>query len=384
MFLQKALENNRALVDFAFSAHRRGELLPNTYLLDMDALLSNGQMMLDAANKSGVSLYFMLKQLGCNPEVARRLTELGFSGAVAVDSREALYYKQHGIPLGNIGHLVQIPDGALPSLLDARPQIITIYSLEKAKTISALAAERGMVQDVMLRVVGEGDMLYSGQIAGFPLETLAAAAEELAKLPNIRLAGVCAFPCFLYDETAQDIMPTPNADTVKKAAELLRGMGFSIEQVNMPSASCARSIPMVAAAGGTHAEPGHGLTGTTPWHLTHSGEQLALIYLSEVSHNFDGRGYCYGGGHYRRGHMSNALVGRSGERAELMKVEAPSMDSIDYHFTLERPCQVGDAVVMAFRTQIFVTRSDVALVEGLSAGAPRITAIYDALGNRKV
>ncbi|MGI5928921.1 alanine racemase [Pseudoflavonifractor sp.] len=384
MFLQKALENNRPLVDFAFSAHRRGELLPNTYLLDMDALTANARMMLDAAGKNGVSLYFMLKQLGSNPEVARRLTDLGFSGAVAVEAREALCYKQHGIPLGNIGHLVQIPDGALPTLLDARPQIITIYSVDKARTISALAAERGMVQDVMLRVVGKEDMLYSGQLAGFPLEDLAAAAEELAKLPNIRLAGVCAFPCFLYDEAAQDIAPTPNAGTVVKAAELLRGMGFPIEQVNVPSTSCARSIPMVAAAGGTHAEPGHGLTGTTPWHLTHSGEQLALVYLSEVSHNFDGKGYCYGGGHYRRGHMSGALVGRSGEQAELMGVEAPTMDSIDYHFTLERPCRVGDAVVMSFRTQIFVTRSDMALVEGLSTGTPRITAVYDALGNRKV
>ena len=205
MFLQKALENNRPLVDFAFSAHRRGELLPNTYLLDMDALTANARMMLDAAGKNGVSLYFMLKQLGSNPEVARRLTDLGFSGAVAVEAREALCYKQHGIPLGNIGHLVQIPDGALPTLLDARPQIITIYSVDKARTISALAAERGMVQDVMLRVVGKEDMLYSGQLAGFPLEDLAAAAEELAKLPNIRLAGVCAFPCFLYDEAAQDI-----------------------------------------------------------------------------------------------------------------------------------------------------------------------------------
>lgn len=174
---------------------------------------------------------------------------------MAVEAREALCYKQHGIPLGNIGHLVQIPDGALPTLLDARPQIITIYSVDKARTISALAAERGMVQDVMLRVVGKEDMLYSGQLAGFPLEDLAAAAEELAKLPNIRLAGVCAFPCFLYDEAVQDIAPTPNAGTVVKAAELLRGMGFPIEQVNMPSASCARSIPMVAAAGGTHAEP---------------------------------------------------------------------------------------------------------------------------------
>lgn len=383
MFLQKTIAANRPLIDFTFSVHARGELLPNTYLLDLDALTANAATMLAAAREHGVSLYFMLKQLGCNLEVARRLTDLGFPGAVAVDSREALHYKHAGIPLGNIGHLVQIPDGALGALLDARPRIITVYSLEKARKISALAGERGMVQDIMLRVVGQGDLLYSGQTAGFPLEELPQAAESLKSLPHIRVAGVCAFPCFLYDQGADDILPTPNAGTVRSAAKLLRELGCPIEQLNMPSATCAHAISKIAAIGGTHAEPGHGLTGTTPWNLGHAGETPALVYLSEVSHNYGGRGYCYGGGHYRRGHMARALVGPSAERAQVLDVTAPDLDSIDYHFTLERPCTIGDAVVMAFRTQIFVTRSDLALVEGLSSGAPRVTALYDALGNRK-
>ncbi|SBW11112.1 putative amino acid racemase [uncultured Eubacteriales bacterium] len=383
MFLQKTLTANRALIDFAFTAHARGNLLPNTYLLDLDALTANAAAMLAAADEHGVSLYFMLKQLGCNPEVARRLTDLGFSGAVAVDSREALQYKRAGIPLGNIGHLVQIPDGALGELLDTRPQIVTVYSLEKARKISALAGARGMVQDLMLRVVGRDDMLYSGQAAGFPLEELPQAAEVLKALPHVRVAGVCAFPCFLYDESAGDILPTSNTDTVRAAAGILQELGCPITQLNMPSATCARAIPKVAAAGGTHAEPGHGLTGTTPWNLGHAGETPALVYLSEISHNYGGKGYCYGGGHYRRGHMARALVGTSIDSAQELGVTPPDMDSIDYHFTLERPCAVGDAVVMAFRTQIFVTRSDLALVEGLVSGTPRVTALYDALGNRK-
>lgn len=383
MFLQKTLDVNRPLVDFAFSTHRRGELLPNTYLLDLDALTGNAAAMLAVAKAQGVSLYFMLKQLGCNLDVARRLTDLGFSGAVAVDHREALLYARNGIPLGHVGHLVQIPDGALGEVLDAKPEILTLYSVEKAKTVSALALERGMVQDVMLRVVGPADMLYSGQLGGFPLSELPRTAQALKELPGIRVAGVCAFPCFLYDGAADDIHPTSNAETVRSAAGLLRDLGFPIRQLNMPSASCAHSIPLIAAAGGTHAEPGHGLTGTIPWNLSHDGEIPALVYLSEVSHNYGGKGYCYGGGHYRRGHMASALVGDDLAGAQLLGVEAPDLDSIDYHFTLERPCPVGAGVVMAFRTQIFVTRSDLALVEGLSTGAPRVTALYDALGNRK-
>ena len=39
---------------------------------------------------------------------------------------------------------------------------------------------------------------------------------------------------------------------------------------------------------------------------------------------------------------------------------------------------------MAFRYQIFVTRSDVVLVKGLSCGRPEIVGVYDALGRRRV
>ncbi|MDN4592478.1 hypothetical protein NWF35_00825 [Polycladomyces subterraneus] len=35
---------------------------------------------------------------------------------------------------------------------------------------------------------------------------------------------------------------------------------------------------------------------------------------------------------------------------------------------------------MAFRTQVFVTRSDVAVVKGLSSGKPELVGIYDSLG----
>ena len=38
---------------------------------------------------------------------------------------------------------------------------------------------------------------------------------------------------------------------------------------------------------------------------------------------------------------------------------------------------------MAFRYQIFVTRSDVVLLEGVAEQKPVITGIYDSLGNVK-
>ena len=71
----------------------------------------------------------------------------------------------------------------------------------------------------------------------------------------------------------------------------------------------------MAKMGGNCGEPGHGLTGTTPLHAACAEEPEipAIVYVSEVSHNFQGKAYCYGGGHYRRSHVKQALVGRSEE-----------------------------------------------------------------------
>ena len=383
MFLDQTIKRNPALIDFALDTHRRGRLLPDCYLLDVDALLENAAQIGKAAQRAGITLYFMLKQVGRNPVLAQKLMETGyFKGAVAVDYREALFYIKHHIPLGNVGHLVQTPDAALAAVLDARPEIMTVYSLEKARRISGLAKERGFTQDIMLRVVGPDDFIYSGQLAGVPLEELEALSHQLKELPNIRVAGVCGFPCVMYDEESHTLEATPNANTVKLAAGLLLQWGHEISQLNMPSASCADSMPLIAKLGGTHAEPGHGLLGSTPYHTIGGIERQALVYLTEVSHNYNGQGYCYGGGYYRRGHLAHALVGDSAHRGRVIRVIPPNDDSIDYHLGLEEPCQVGEGVVMAFRTQIFVTRSQLALVEGLSKGSPTVTGIFDAFGNR--
>jgi hypothetical protein len=58
---------------------------------------------------------------------------------------------------------------------------------------------------------------------------------------------------------------------------------------------------------------------------------------------------------------------------------------IDYYgwLTLDggRAPDVGDPVVFAFRSQVFVGRCQVAAVAGLASGAPRLLAVCDQHGN---
>ena len=384
MFLKKLKENNPALLDYAFYAHQNGLIYPDTYLLDLDAITENGRMMVVSGKENDVELFFMLKQIGRNPIVAHRLMDIGFEGAVCVDFTEALTMIKNDIPIGNVGHLVQTPKACLPKILAAKPQVVTVYSLDKIREINAAAEKLHMVQPVLIRVTDPDSELYSGQIAGFHSSQLPEVLKEIESLPNVSFDGLTVFPALLYNSKDTCIEPTVNMKAMHRARKIVDEAGYTDYLVNIPSANCMASIPLVHKLGGNNAEPGHGLTGTTPLHaISDQPEKVGYVYVSEISHNYEEHAYCYGGGHYRRGHMVNAMVGTSSNHAVWTSVTAPDLDSIDYHFELGQNFKVGDTVAMCFRTQIFVTRSRVAVVEGLSSGQPRIIGIFNHLGERE-
>ena len=382
MFLEKTVERNKELVQAAFKLHKEGLILPDTYVIDLDTLVENARKIKEEADKYGVKLYFMTKQIGRNPVIAKEFMKLGYDGAVVVDFKEAEVMINNDIKIGHVGHLVQIPKALVEKVVKSKPDYITVYTIEKAKEINEACEKLGINQNIMLRVLGENDNLYSGQYGGFKLEELKEVLGELIKFKNLNIAGIASFPCFLYDEASNEIKRTRNIDTIKEAKAILeKEFDIKIEQLNMPSATCVNSIKKISEEGGTHGEPGHGLTGTTPYHKANDAEEIpAMVYVTEVSHNLLDKGYCYGGGHYRRSHMENALVGESIENYKRVKVTPPTDESIDYHFELSEKCNVSDTVVMAFRTQIFVTRSNVALVKGINKGEPEIIGVYDSQG----
>lgn len=382
MFLETALKRNPKLIETAFKLHSEGLIEPDTYILDLDTILRNAREIKNEADKNNIKLYFMTKQFGRNPYISKELIKLGYEGAVAVDYREAETLASNGIKLGHVGHLVQIPKYKIEAILKSKPEFITVYSLEKAKEVSEAAVKLGFTQKIMIRVIDKGDILYPAQYGGFYLEELLKAADEIISLPNLKLAGLTSFPCFLYNSAIGSIKETSNVYTLQKAKKLLEEkLGIKIQQMNMPSATCCINMDNIARLGGTHGEPGHGLLGTTPIHaVSEQVERPAIVYVSEISHNLGNESFCYGGGHYRRSHMENALVGKSIKDSKKYKVGTLAPESIDYYFTLENKASVGDTVIMSFRTQIFVTRSRVAVIKGIQSGKPELVGIYDSQG----
>ena len=47
MFVEQTLKKNRALMDTAFQLHGSGQILPDSYVVDVDAFCSNGKKILE-------------------------------------------------------------------------------------------------------------------------------------------------------------------------------------------------------------------------------------------------------------------------------------------------------------------------------------------------
>lgn len=384
MFLDIVKKRNPNLIDISIKLHQEKRVLPDSYILDLDSILENARLLIQEANKYNIKLYAMTKQFGRIPFIAKELVKIGFAGIVAVDFKEALTMIKHNIPLGNVGHLVQIPSGAMEIIINSNPEIITVYSLEKIIEIDKYAKKLNKIQDIMLRVLDSDSEIYEGQAGGFYIDNLSSLLLKIKDLKNIKINGLTSFPCFLYDKHSNKIKKTNNVDIIKRAQKILNNFNIFPEQLNMPSATSLENIKDIHNFGGTHGEPGHALTGTTPFNGNNlQGEIPSMIYLSEISHNLKDKSFCYGGGHYRRSCAHKVLVGKDITSMKKIKIVPPSMESIDYYFQLEENSTVNDSVIGAFRTQIFVTRSDVVLIKGIKNNNPEIIGIYDSFGREK-
>ncbi|USK49725.1 YhfX family PLP-dependent enzyme [Bacillus sp. CMF12] len=379
MFLDVTKRRNPKLIQSGVTLHQSGQIPPNTYVIDLDILGENVAALAETAKNHDFTLYFMSKQLGRLPFIGQFIAEHGIEKAVAVEFDEAKTLAEGGVEIGNVGHLVQPGKNQWPEVLSWNPEVITLFSLARARQLSDAAVQSGKVQDVLLRVYAEGDMIYPGQQGGFRLEKLDEELLELARLPGIAIAGVTTFPNFQLSKDRRSMEPTPNLKTLLKAKQALEKKGITVKQVNGPSATSCETIPFLAEQGVTHGEPGHALTGTTPLHAYRDlPEKPAIVYVTEVSHQDQEHYYVIGGGYYGRSHLTGCLVGNNEKDIlkHYVKAIEPAPEAIDYYGSIEKPdgfqVSEGDTAVFSFRTQVFVTRAHIALVKGIQSGKPEL------------
>jgi len=385
MFLNMTMQRNPALIRVARQLHNAGVIEPDTYVIDLDTVVENAQHIAQTAADYGITPWFVEKQYGRNPLVSKAISTQ-IPKAAAIDVREALGFIRNGIALGNVGHLVQIPKRFLPRILAARPDFVTVYDQPNLIAVAEAAAQLGIVQKLLLRIAGDPAVTYPGQTGGFEPTAIPAVLKSATAYPNIKISGVTGFPCFIYDKAQGRPIPTATAYRVCQAADSLRSHGIE-PTISLPSHSSCSTIPLVAQLGGTHVEPGHALTGSTPEHAIRADllERPAMVYVSEVLQQ-QPVPQIAGGGFYARGHADAALLGSDERTSRLVSVVSDPAENIDYYRRLVPASDIsepllGETAILAFRTQVFVTRSQVAVVGGIVKGSPDLLGIFTAQGD---
>jgi predicted amino acid racemase len=391
MFLDLILRRNPTLVEQAIGLHQAGKVPANAYVIDLDAVEQNARIIAEEAARHGLKTFAMTKQMGRNGSFCRSVMKGGVSAAVAVDMGCARACYRAGMSIGHIGHLVQVPRHEVAAAAAMAPAYWTVFAREKAEEASAASVARERKQPALARIVSPSDTFYRGHEGGFDASDIVAVADAIDALPGLSFAGVTSFPTQLFDAENRKVRPTPNLATLGKAAEVLAASGRRNVEINVPGTTSTDILPMLASAGATQIEPGHGLTGTTPLHVFEDLPEVpAVVYVSEVSHLIGGDAFCFGGGLYIDpvfpDYPVRAVVSKepTASAKALKRVEIPSPAAIDYYGMIQneggRQARVGDSVVFGFRPQAFVTRAYTVGVAGLSAGVPGVEAVHDAFG----
>ncbi len=391
MFLEVLRRRNPQLIDAVVGLHRRGELPPGCYAVDLEAVTRNSRRLREEADRLGLEVFAMTKQVSRGAPFMAAVRAGGIESTVAVDLECALATERAGLRLGHVGHLVQIPRGQATIAAALEPANWTVFDAGKAAEAAAASEAAGRTQDLLARIVGAGDRFYPGHEGGFPAGDVLAVAEAIDALPGARFAGVTTFPAALFDVASRSVEPTPNLATLEAAAARLAAAGRGGVRVNAPGTTSVSTLAMLANAGATQVEPGHALTGTTPPHaFADLAEEPAVVFVSEVSHHAKGRAYCFGGGLYvdpvLPPYPIKAVVAEAeGEDARvLVEAELPPPAAIDYYGMLTpppgRPLAAGSTVVFGFRIQAFFTRAPVAGIVGVGSGEPRLAGMWRADG----
>jgi predicted amino acid racemase len=221
-----------------------------------------------------------------------------------------------------------------------------------------------------------------------------AVADTLDAMEGARFSGITTFPATLFDSATNTVATTPNLETLQKAAAMLRKAGRSDIEVNAPGTTSTALLARLAEAGATQIEPGHGLTGTTPWHAVEDlVEEPAIAYISEVSHVWNDSAYVFGGGLYVDPVLGNASTSAmivtdpdAGIRdTRPLPVDMPALGAIDYYASIPlgdtQGVRVGNTVIFGFRAQVFVTRAQTVGISGLSVGIPRLHGLWMSDGS---
>ncbi|WP_100492918.1 alanine racemase [Mycobacteroides abscessus] len=402
--LERTFHRNPGMLATAVELHQSGALPAATQLIDLDMIARNARLTAEAAATHGLRVFAMTKQNGLNPFMTRVLLDAGIPSTCAVETLQAHRIHRYGFPLGNVGHIQNIPAAQVPAVVAMRPEFITVYTHQAAQRVSDAARELGIRQRVYVRVtnqavtgsaiVGADDGAFAGLVGGWTEDSCVEGVRALLDLPGIEIAGLTQFSAISYGETGDPsaIRPTDAFFTMLRGKELLeKRLGLEDLHLNVGGNANVGTFPTLASYGVTEVEPGVSLAGSGGFHAKQDmAEGPAQVVVTEVSHYWGDNVYTPGGVFSFVSDLYDpepmwAAVGHDLDTARRTRIPYLYNQMVDAHgvFGGADPMPaIGDTVLVVHHPQAFVERGYTAAVSGISSGAPSLEGIFDSACNQ--
>lgn len=388
--LAKALERNPAMLEAAIRLHQEGAIPPSTHLIDLDAVADNARAIADAAKRHGLTTFAVTKQDGHEPHMTRVVLEAGLDAVTAVEALQAYRIHRYGFPLGNVGHTSQLPRAEVERIVAMEPRAATVFTVEAARRISDACVALGRTQPLYVVVGRPGDEgTHPELFGGWDVDSCVDGIRPILDLPGVTVAGIAQHVTIDYpsQDDPHTARPTEAFFTALRARERLeRELGLADLRLNCCGNCNAITAGVLAAYGATDIEPGAALVGSGRFHgLLDMPERPAQVFVSEITHHWDGNAYAIGGGFGfvwdLDGRPLNGIVGRSLDEARSQPLEftgPPWYDVYGLFRDPDRVAEVGDTLLFLHLAQVIMERCYVAPVSGISTGRPVVEALLDS------
>ena len=213
MFLDLIRRRNPKLIEAAIALHQEGKIPPNAYVIDLDVVEQNARKLRAEADRLNLKIFAMTKQVGRNSGFCKASVKGGVDKSVAVDVACAVATTRAGLPVGHVGHLVQVPRFEADLVAGyIKPDYWTVFSLEKAKEAAVAAKKVGRVQDLLVRIKADGDTFYKGHEGGIVASEIVEFAKQVDALDDARFAGITTFPALLFNQDSNEVLPTHKSE----------------------------------------------------------------------------------------------------------------------------------------------------------------------------
>ena len=144
MFLDVLRRRNPAFIEAAMALHQSGQIPANSYVLDLDAVQANARVLKTEADKHGLKIFAMTKQVGRSSSFCAAVQRGGIEKSVAVDMACARATHNAGMAVGHLGHLQQVARAeADAAAATFRPDYWTVFNAEKAHEAGQAARKAG-------------------------------------------------------------------------------------------------------------------------------------------------------------------------------------------------------------------------------------------------